>query len=51
MTLGLDAATVAKLAGHAYPSVTTRVYARDFRDPKERNAAVLARAAEAGFGQ
>ena len=48
--LGLDAATTSKLAGHANPSVTMRVYADDFRKATERNAAVLARAAERGFG-
>jgi hypothetical protein len=48
--LGLDAATTSKLAGHADPSITMRVYADDFRQASERNAAVLARAAERGFG-
>jgi integrase len=48
--LELDAATTSKLAGHADPSVTMRVYADDFRHTSERNAAVLARAAERGFG-
>jgi integrase len=48
--LELDAATTAKLAGHANPQVTMRVYADDFRRASERNAAVLARAAERGFG-
>jgi hypothetical protein len=33
-----------------YPEVTVRVYADDFRRASERNAAVLARAAERGFG-
>ena len=32
------------------PGVTMRVYADDFRKATERNAAVLARAAERGFG-
>jgi integrase len=48
--LELDAATTSKLAGHADPGVTMRVYADDFRHASERNAAVLARAAEKGFG-
>src|SRR5262249_51145601 len=48
--LELDAATTSKLAGHANPNVTMRVYADDFRKATERNAAVLARAAEKGFG-
>ncbi len=48
--LELDAATASKLAGHANPQVTMRVYADDFRKVSERNAAVLARAAERGFG-
>ena len=48
--LELDAATTSKLAGHANPNVTMRVYADDFRKATERNAAVLARAAERGFG-
>jgi integrase len=48
--LELDAATASKLAGHANPQVTMRVYADDFRKAAERNAAVLARAAERGFG-
>jgi len=48
--LELDAATTSKLAGHANPHVTMRVYADDFRKAGERNAAVLARAAEKGFG-
>jgi integrase len=48
--LELDAATASKLAGHANPQVTMRVYADDFRRASERNAAVLARAAERGFG-
>jgi integrase len=48
--LELDAATTSKLAGHANPNVTMRVYADDFRKASERNAAVLARAAERGFG-
>lgn len=48
--LGLDAATTSKLAGHSDPGVTMRVYADDFRQATERNAAVLARAAEKGFG-
>jgi hypothetical protein len=48
--LELDAATTSKLAGHANPNVTMRVYADDFRKSTERNAAVLARAAEKGFG-
>jgi integrase len=47
--LQLDAATTSKLAGHADPGVTMRVYADDFRQASERNAAVLARAAEQGF--
>jgi integrase len=46
----LDAATTAKLARHANPQVTMRVYADDFRKASERNAAVLKRAAERGFG-
>jgi integrase len=48
--LELDAATASKLAGHANPQVTMRVYTDDFRKATERNAAVLARAAERGFG-
>jgi integrase len=48
--LELDAATTAKLAGHANPEVTMRGYADDFRKASERNAAVLKRAAERGFG-
>jgi integrase len=47
--LELDAATDSKLAGHANPQVTMRVYADDVRRASERNAAVLARAAERGF--
>lgn len=48
--LELDAATASKLARHANPRVTMRVYADDFRKATERNAAVLARTAERGFG-
>jgi integrase len=48
--LELDAATASKLAGHANPQVTMRLYADDFRRASERNADVLARAAERGFG-
>ena len=48
--LELDAATTSKLAGHANPNVTMRVCADDFRKATDRNAAVLARAAERGFG-
>jgi integrase len=48
--LELDAATTSKLAGHANPNVTMRVYADDFCKTSDRNAAVLARAAERGFG-
>jgi integrase len=48
--LELDAATASKLAGHANPNLTMRVYADDFRKATERNADVLARAAERGFG-
>jgi integrase len=48
--LELDAATTSKLAGHANPNVTMRVYADDFRKSSERDAAVLKRAAERGFG-
>ena len=48
--LELDAATTPKLAGHANPQVTMRVYLDDFRKASERNAAVLKRAAERGFG-
>jgi integrase len=48
--LELDAATASKLAGHANPQVTMRVYADDFRKASDRNEAVLARAAERGFG-
>ena len=48
--LELDAVTTSQLAGHANPNVTMRVYADDFRKAAERNAAVLARAAERGFG-
>ena len=48
--LELDAATTSKLAGHSDPGVTMRVYADDFRQASERNAAVLARAAGRGFG-
>jgi integrase len=48
--LELDPATVSKLAGHADPQVTLRVYAAEYRKASERNAAVLARAAERGFG-
>jgi integrase len=50
VSLGLDIATTSKLAGHSNPNVTMRVYADDFRQTSERNAAVLARAAELGFG-
>jgi integrase len=50
VSLELDAATTSKLAGHANPHVTMRVYADDFRKASERNAAVLKRAAERGFG-
>ena len=42
--------TTSQLAGHANPNVTMRVYVDDFRKAAERNAAVLARAAERGFG-
>lgn len=49
--LELDAATTSKLAGHANPGVTMRVYADDFRQTSERNAVVLRRAAERGFGR
>ena len=49
VALELDAATTSKLAGHANPQVTMRVYADDFRRASERNAAVLARPAEPGF--
>lgn len=48
--LELDAATASKLAGHANPQVTMRVYADDFRKASDRNEAVLARATERGFG-
>jgi integrase len=48
--LEFDAATTSKLAGHADPGVTMRVYADDFRQASERNAAVLTRAAERGSG-
>jgi integrase len=48
--LELDAVTTSQLAGHANPNVTMRVYVDDFRKAAERNAAVLARAAERGFG-
>jgi integrase len=48
--LELDAATASKLAGHANPNVTMRVYAGDFRKASDRNEAVLTRAAERGFG-
>jgi integrase len=48
--MGLDAATTSKLAGHANQQITMRVYADDFRQASERNAAVLARAADVGFG-
>jgi integrase len=48
--LGLDAATASKLVGHANPQVTMRVYADDFRKASDRNEAVLALAAERGFG-
>ena len=48
--LELDAVTTSQLAGHANPQVTMRVYVDDFRKAAERNAAVLARAAERGFG-
>jgi integrase len=48
--LELDAVTTSKLAGHSNPQVTMRVYADDFRKASERNAAVLKRAAERGFG-
>jgi hypothetical protein len=46
----LDPSTTSKLAGHADPSVTMRVYADDFRNASARNAAVLDRAAQRGFG-
>jgi hypothetical protein len=47
---GTTGTNVPKLAGHANPHVTMRVYADDFRKASERNAAVLERAAERGFG-
>jgi hypothetical protein len=46
----LDVATTSKLVGHADPQVTLRVYAAEYRKASERNTAVLARAAERGFG-
>lgn len=48
--LELDAVTTSKLAGRSNPQITMRVYADDFRKASERNAAVLKRAAERGFG-
>jgi hypothetical protein len=42
--------TLARIAGHANPGVTMRLYARDRRDQGRVNEDVLARAAAAGFG-
>jgi integrase len=47
---GLAATTLADIAGHADPSFTYRVYARDGRDQQQIVADVLARAAGSGFG-
>jgi integrase len=42
--------TLARMAGHANPAITMRLYARDRRDQEKVNEDVLARAAAAGFG-
>jgi integrase len=49
-TGGLAATTLAGVAGHADPSTTYRLYARDGRDDAAVVADVLGRAAGAGFG-
>jgi integrase len=49
-TLDVPDTTLARIAGHANPAVTMRLYARDRRDQERVNEDVLARAAAAGFG-
>ncbi len=49
-TLDVPDTTLARLAGHANPAVTMRLYARDRRNQEQVNDDVLARAAAAGFG-
>ena len=49
-TLDVPDTTLARMAGHANPAITMRLYARDRRDQERVNEDVLARAAAAGFG-
>jgi integrase len=49
-TLDLPDTTLARMAGHANPAFTLRLYARDRRDQQQVNEDVLARAQLAGFG-
>jgi integrase len=49
-TLDVPDTTLARMAGHANPAITMRLYARDRRDQEQVNEDVLARAAAAGFG-
>jgi len=49
-TMEMPDTTLARIAGHANPAVTLRLYARDRRDQGSVNEDVLARAAAAGFG-
>jgi integrase len=49
-TMEMPDTTLARIAGHANPAVTMRLYARDRRDQERVNEDVLARAAAAGFG-
>jgi integrase len=49
-TLDLPDTTLARIAGHANPAITMRLYARDRRDQGAVNEDVLSRAAVAGFG-
>ena len=48
-TLDVPDTTLARIAGHANPAITMRLYARDRRDQNRVNEDVLARAAQAGF--
>jgi integrase len=48
-TLDVPDTTLARMAGHANPAITMRLYARDRRDQDRVNEDVLARAAQAGF--
>jgi integrase len=49
-TLDVPDTTLSRIAGHADPAITMRLYARDRRDQQQVNEDVLARAAAAGFG-